>query len=422
MGRRLRRPRPGVPRPPASSRTSSTSSRAAATSGRPGSTSTRTPTTTSRRSPTTATTLGANPHAGNGRSDAAGGGHAHAGAMIYLGGTWPEEYRGSIFMNNIHGARLNLDVARRRRARASSARHAPDFLLANDRWSQIINLQYGPDGNVYMIDWYDKNQCHRTETRGPRPDQRPDLQGHLRRARSRRRSTWRRRATRNWCGLLASPNDWYARHARRSSRSGASRGRTALAAMAFGDRRDRSVDRPDLRPRRSTSRIGSAASGPCTRRAGCDEDDVARGLAERRARTSAPGRSSSRWRTASPSPATLATVRRAGASPTRRRSSGSTWPRRCSGCRWSSAGRSSRAWSRHAEDADDHNLPLMYWYAAEPLADGRPGAGRELAAEREDPAASSRSWPGGSRRSARRRRSPCWSSRLGAGRAARRPG
>ena len=23
----------------------------------------------------------------------------------------------------------------------------------------------------------------------------------------------------------------------------------------------------------------------------------------------------------------------------------------------------------HAEDANDHNLPLMYWYAAEPLAD-----------------------------------------------------
>ncbi len=33
--------------------------------------------------------LGARPHGGNGRSDAAGGGHAHAGAMIYLGGTWP---------------------------------------------------------------------------------------------------------------------------------------------------------------------------------------------------------------------------------------------------------------------------------------------------------------------------------------------
>ena len=38
--------------------------------------------------------VGANPHAGNGRSDQAGGGHAHAGAMIYLGGAWPKEYAG----------------------------------------------------------------------------------------------------------------------------------------------------------------------------------------------------------------------------------------------------------------------------------------------------------------------------------------
>ena len=47
--------------------------------------------------------LGCGPHAGNGRSDQAGGGHAHAGAMIYQGNTWPKEYHGSIFMNNIHG-------------------------------------------------------------------------------------------------------------------------------------------------------------------------------------------------------------------------------------------------------------------------------------------------------------------------------
>ena len=30
----------------------------------------------------------------------------------------------------------------------------------------------------------------------------------------------------------------------------------------------------------------------------------------------------------------------------------------------------------HAEDAGDHNLPLMYWYAAEPLADVDAGTGR----------------------------------------------
>ena len=54
--------------------------------------------------------VGANPHGGNDRSDAAGGGHAHCGAMIYLGGAWPSEYRDQIFMNNIHGHRLNIDM------------------------------------------------------------------------------------------------------------------------------------------------------------------------------------------------------------------------------------------------------------------------------------------------------------------------
>ncbi len=26
----------------------------------------------------------------------------------------------------------------------------------------MLNFQYGPDGSVYVIDWYDKNQCHST--------------------------------------------------------------------------------------------------------------------------------------------------------------------------------------------------------------------------------------------------------------------
>ncbi len=54
---------------------------------------------------------GGSPHAGNGKSSAAGGGHAHAGLMCYLGGSWPAEYTGQLFMNNIHGARINVDVA-----------------------------------------------------------------------------------------------------------------------------------------------------------------------------------------------------------------------------------------------------------------------------------------------------------------------
>ena len=102
------------------------------------------------------------PHAGNFRSAAVGGGHAHAGAMIYLGGSsWPTEYRNVIFMNNINGARLNNDLLTRKGS-GYVASHKNDFLAMNDTWSQWLNLKYDPSGSVFAIDWYDKNQCHST--------------------------------------------------------------------------------------------------------------------------------------------------------------------------------------------------------------------------------------------------------------------
>ena len=99
------------------------------------------------------------PHAGNGRSDAAGGGHAHAGLMVYQGDNWPAEYRDKIFIGNIHGQRVNVDVPE---ARGSGyvGRHGQDFLNFNDKWSQVVNFRQGPDGGVYFIDWYDRQQCH----------------------------------------------------------------------------------------------------------------------------------------------------------------------------------------------------------------------------------------------------------------------
>lgn len=94
-------------------------------------------------------------------TSAAGGGHAHCGAMIYLGDNWPERYRNQIFMSNIHGNRVNTDLLRRRGSGYVGS-HGPDFLMANDRWYRGINLRYGPDGSVLLIDWYDRNACHRT--------------------------------------------------------------------------------------------------------------------------------------------------------------------------------------------------------------------------------------------------------------------
>lgn len=99
------------------------------------------------------------PHAGNNRSDAAGGGHAHCGAMIYLGDSWPAPYRNALFMSNIHGNRLNVDHLDPRGS-GYVGKHGKDFLFTNDKWSRLINFRYGPDGDVYAIDWYDKQACH----------------------------------------------------------------------------------------------------------------------------------------------------------------------------------------------------------------------------------------------------------------------
>ncbi len=154
------------------------------------------------------------PHAGNSRSDAAGGGHAHAGAMIYLGGdTWPAEYRSAIFMNNIHGHRANVDVLERKGS-GYGATHGKDFLNANDTWSQMLNFRYGPDGSVHVIDWYDKNQCHSSN---------PDVHGKtlgrifkISHVNDRFvKVDLRKESSVRLVELQLHHNDWYVRHARR---------------------------------------------------------------------------------------------------------------------------------------------------------------------------------------------------------------
>jgi putative membrane-bound dehydrogenase-like protein len=154
------------------------------------------------------------PHAGNSRSGSAGGGHAHAGAMIYLGGdTWPKEYRNTIFMNNIHGFRVNADVLERKGS-GYTASHGPDFLMANDSWSQMLNFRYGPDGSVHVIDWYDKNQCHSSN-----PDIHQKTLGRIFKISSKNdrfvKVDLSKMPSERLVELQLNHNDWYVRHARR---------------------------------------------------------------------------------------------------------------------------------------------------------------------------------------------------------------
>jgi putative membrane-bound dehydrogenase-like protein len=172
---------------------------------------------------------GHSPWDGNDQSSAQGGGHAHAGLMVYLGGSWPETYRNQAFMSNIHGARINVDALE---AQGSGyvGRHAKDFLEFNDPWSQVVNLQYDQDGSVFMIDWYDQEQCHLNDPEvpdrgngrifkvvyGDTRTTRPDVQ---------------RLSDDELVGSLLRRNDWHVRHARRVLQERAAAGRLAATTV-----------------------------------------------------------------------------------------------------------------------------------------------------------------------------------------------
>jgi putative membrane-bound dehydrogenase-like protein len=143
-----------------------------------------------------------------------GGGHAHSGLMVYLGGAFPPEYRGRIYINNIHGDRVNVDVPRREGS-GYRASHGKDFLVSRDPWFQGLQLRYGPDGGVFLTDWYDTGECHtrKPDTKNGRIYKITYTGGDVQRDDGPRDVS--HASDDELVKLLNHPNEWYARHARR---------------------------------------------------------------------------------------------------------------------------------------------------------------------------------------------------------------
>jgi putative membrane-bound dehydrogenase-like protein len=139
-----------------------------------------------------------------------GGGHAHAGAMVYLGDNWPAEYRNRIFMCNIHGNRVNQDILERRGS-SYVGTHAPDFLFANDSWFRGLALTCGPDGGVYLSDWCDTGECHNYDKVQPRGRIYKVTFGQPRPA----KVDLAKLSDEELVKLQLHRNDWWVRHARR---------------------------------------------------------------------------------------------------------------------------------------------------------------------------------------------------------------
>ncbi len=149
---------------------------------------------------------------GKGAHSVAGGGHAHAGAMFYLGDNWPAEYRNRVFMGNIHGNRLNHD--RLQRAGSSYvARHCEDFLFGNDPWFRPLWLYQAADGGVFVGDWHDTGECHNYDK--THPSGRVYHVAHGKAGPGKLKYDLPRAGDAVLVEALGARNDWYARQARR---------------------------------------------------------------------------------------------------------------------------------------------------------------------------------------------------------------
>ncbi|MFN9720354.1 MAG: PVC-type heme-binding CxxCH protein [Planctomycetota bacterium] len=313
---------------------------------------------------------GHEPKAAGATADA-GGGHAHCGAMIYLGDNWPDEYRNQIFFHNVHGNRVNCDILEP--VAGTSAwigHHGKDLVLANDHYFRGINLRYGPDGSVYQIDWYDKNACHRTN-----PEIWDRSNGRIYRIsygtvkpQSVNVHAW------DDSQLIAAHdhrNEWYVRMARRilMERGIADDAKTDLVQRAM----DRSLPVESRLRYLWTLHACDAITEAMTLQLLSDREQYVRAwaiqleLEDRMASDAVVKR--------------LQELAAHDQSATVRLYLTSALQRLPNASRWGIAA----ALSARSEDAQDHNLPLMLWYGTEPLVADDPRRAIELAMKSQIP-------------------------------------
>jgi putative membrane-bound dehydrogenase-like protein len=293
---------------------------------------------------------------------AVGGGHAHAGGMIYLGDNWPAQYRDQIFMFNLHGHRVNEDLLERSGS-GYVGHHGPDFLFANDPQSLWLNLQYGPDGSVFAIDFYEKNICHTVK-----PELYDRSNGRIFRisygAPTRKRIHLQSATDEDLINYQLHANDWYVRHARRILQE-----RGPNPKVHRGLRRIL-LENPD-ETRRLRALWALHATRGLTEELGAELlDDKSEYIRAWTIQLLAEDRK--------PPPELLTkfnAMAQHDSSPIVRLYLASVLQRLVPAERWDIY----LGLLRHAEDATDHNLPLMLWFGGEPLAFSDPARALQLA-------------------------------------------
>jgi putative membrane-bound dehydrogenase-like protein len=87
------------------------------------------------------------------------GGHVTCGGIVYQADAYPKEFHdqyiaGNLLSNAIYWHKMT------EKGSSFTAKHGGDLLVANDSWFRPVDCYLGPDGSVYVADWYDKRAAH----------------------------------------------------------------------------------------------------------------------------------------------------------------------------------------------------------------------------------------------------------------------
>jgi putative membrane-bound dehydrogenase-like protein len=112
---------------------------------------------------------------------------ATAGCCIYNGGAWPEKFNGSHFCSEPTVSLVHNEFVKPNGvtylASKEPGREETEFMPGTDLWFRPIHTRVGPDGALYVIDFYNQAAIH-NDTRGPKHGAnnaavRPDRDHHL---------------------------------------------------------------------------------------------------------------------------------------------------------------------------------------------------------------------------------------------------
>jgi putative membrane-bound dehydrogenase-like protein len=271
------------------------------------------------------------------------GGHSHVGTMIYLGGNWPDQYRNQLFTHNLHGHQMNRQINERRGSGYETIHSGADHLYTPDPRFIGVDLKYGPDGSVYMIDWYDQQHCHNNNVEvWDRTD------GRI------YRMAWtetfkpvkvnlREKSMTELVALVTSKNEWFSRTARRLLQERQDADAQPLLVSALSSAKDTPAV---LRNLWALHLVG----GKIPMEMLGHSDEYVRSWA---VRLMADAPASEFLRLATSDPSAMVRLSLASALPTLKDSD-----------RWALA----EALSAKAEDANDTYLPKLIWYGIAPLS------------------------------------------------------